>query len=297
MNKYDLNEGNDALKRILLMMKYDNKKTLSENKESIVILNEEQTTKTDSSIVTDEDLTGDTSRFRSWIQYWSDNTIGFNTILDVLGVNITNLMAGRRVGVKGVVDALDGFVDEKDLAYVLSVIQGLKGKTYLDDTIEPPVIVPAIKRFLELYSEDEGGDDLIQDIQSIGTRTLPVGTEKTKTKIANLINQLSTEQVKPKPDVSPKPVVPPKSWKDCKGTYTQGCKSDVIRQVQGCMNIVTDSKFGPKTQKALESKGFKNGFTDKDVTTICKTSQSKTELPKPESGITPEINVDNTTEI
>ena len=63
------------------------------------------------------------------------------------------------------------------------------------------------------------------------------------------------------------------------------------------MNIVTDSKFGPKTQKALESKGFKNGFTDKDVTTICKTSQSKTELPKPESGITPEINVDNTTEI
>ncbi len=31
MEKYDLNEGNDALKRVLLMMKYDNKKTLSEN--------------------------------------------------------------------------------------------------------------------------------------------------------------------------------------------------------------------------------------------------------------------------
>ena len=31
MEKYNPNEGNDSLKRILLMMKYDNKKTLSEN--------------------------------------------------------------------------------------------------------------------------------------------------------------------------------------------------------------------------------------------------------------------------
>jgi hypothetical protein len=31
MEKFNLNEGNDALKRVLLMMKYDNKKTLVEN--------------------------------------------------------------------------------------------------------------------------------------------------------------------------------------------------------------------------------------------------------------------------
>jgi len=31
MEKYNLNEGNESLKRVLLMMKYDNKKTLSEN--------------------------------------------------------------------------------------------------------------------------------------------------------------------------------------------------------------------------------------------------------------------------
>ncbi len=35
MEKYDLNEGNDALKRVLLMMKYDSKKTLTENKEEV----------------------------------------------------------------------------------------------------------------------------------------------------------------------------------------------------------------------------------------------------------------------
>jgi len=32
MEKYDLNEGNEALNRVLLMMKYNNKKTLTENK-------------------------------------------------------------------------------------------------------------------------------------------------------------------------------------------------------------------------------------------------------------------------
>jgi len=56
---------------------------------------------------------------------------------------------------------------------------------------------------------------------------------------------------------------------DCKGTYTQGCKSEVIRKVQGCLNVKPDSLFGPKTQGALESKGFKNGFTDADVDKLC----------------------------
>ena len=35
MEKYSLNEGNESLKRILLMMSYDNKKTLEENTKNI----------------------------------------------------------------------------------------------------------------------------------------------------------------------------------------------------------------------------------------------------------------------
>jgi hypothetical protein len=37
MEKFNLNEGNDALKRVLLMMKYDNRKTLKENIGEILI--------------------------------------------------------------------------------------------------------------------------------------------------------------------------------------------------------------------------------------------------------------------
>jgi hypothetical protein len=59
-------------------------------------------------------------------------------------------------------------------------------------------------------------------------------------------------------------------YHDCPtGPYTQGCKSEVIRKVQGCIGVKDDSFFGPKTQGALESKGFKNGFTDADVTKLC----------------------------
>ena len=57
-------------------------------------------------------------------------------------------------------------------------------------------------------------------------------------------------------------------YKSCSGTYSKGCKSDVIAKVQGCLGLVTDGKFGPKTQSALSGKGFTT-FTDADVTKIC----------------------------
>ena len=57
-------------------------------------------------------------------------------------------------------------------------------------------------------------------------------------------------------------------YKPCSGTYSKGCKSDAIAKVQGCLGLVTDGKFGPKTQAALSGKGFTT-FTDADVTKIC----------------------------
>jgi len=57
-------------------------------------------------------------------------------------------------------------------------------------------------------------------------------------------------------------------YKACSGTYEKGCKSDVIAKVQGCLGLVTDGKFGPKTLSALSGKGFTT-FKDADVTKIC----------------------------
>ena len=67
-------------------------------------------------------------------------------------------------------------------------------------------------------------------------------------------------------------------YKSCSGTYSVGCKSDVIAKVQGCLGLVTDGKFGPKTQAALQAKGFTT-FTDAEVDKICnKTTQPSDEF-------------------
>lgn len=61
----------------------------------------------------------------------------------------------------------------------------------------------------------------------------------------------------------------------CKpGQYKRGCKSDVVKQVQACLGMPVKyqtGNFGPITQSNLQKlgKGFENGFTDKDVDTIC----------------------------
>jgi hypothetical protein len=66
------------------------------------------------------------------------------------------------------------------------------------------------------------------------------------------------------------------TYKPCTGTYSFGCESESIRKIQGCLGLVEDGKFGPKTQVKLGQlgKGFDNGFTDDDVQTICSLAPS-----------------------
>jgi archaellin len=61
-----------------------------------------------------------------------------------------------------------------------------------------------------------------------------------------------------------------KKYKVCSGTYTQGCYSEAIKKVQGCLGgLVADGKFGPKTNGKLKEAGFSSGFSDNDVDKIC----------------------------
>ena len=86
----------------------------------------------------------------------------------------------RRTGVKGVVDALDGFVKESDLAYVYTILKALKGKKMKDGK-------DAITRFKELYKLDENGDDLVEDIKGVGTKTFSVKGDLLKEEVLKLL--------------------------------------------------------------------------------------------------------------
>ena len=62
------------------------------------------------------------------------------------------------------------------------------------------------------------------------------------------------------------------AYKPCSGTYSYGCKSNIIAKVQSCLGLTTDGKFGKNTKAALASKGV-TSFTDADVTKICSSKQ------------------------
>jgi hypothetical protein len=81
------------------------------------------------------------------------------------------------------------------------------------------------------------------------------------------------------------------SYKTCSSPYKLGCISDSIRKIQGCLGLVSDGKFGPKTQTALKNKfpdkTFYQQFTDSDVEIICK--QKEPNKPTPETGKEEEV--------
>jgi len=274
----------EALQRVKLMMGYDTKKTLNENKSTIFEAN--TVVSKNPNELTDADLLGDTGKIRQYFQQISDfNSVlglGLPNLFDIVGINFANDIAGRRNGVKGVVDALDGFVDSKDLTYVLTVIKSLDGKCYYDDVEDKTK--PAIIRFLELYKEDEGGDELAADVDGVGTRTLPTGTDKIKQKIVKEIETQkskscnSTEKTN---DEKKKTGGGGTSYKPCQtGKYVRGCKSDIVKKVQACLGMpekYQTGNFGPITQGQLQSKfpALATSFTDKDVETICSGTEEK----------------------
>ena len=58
-------------------------------------------------------------------------------------------------------------------------------------------------------------------------------------------------------------------FKNCNGEYYKGCKGPKIVQVQKCLGVTVDGKFGEETEKALEEKTKSKTFKDVDVKTIC----------------------------
>jgi len=65
---------------------------------------------------------------------------------------------------------------------------------------------------------------------------------------------------------------PRPSYMDCVGVYRKGCKSDVIKKVQGCLGgLSQDGKFGSKTEQKLKEKfpDLNGIFRDSEVDKIC----------------------------
>jgi hypothetical protein len=172
------------------------------------------------------------------------------------------------------VDDLDGYVAEYNLKSLKNILTNLKGKTYKGED--------AIKKFLQYYKEDEGVD-FVTDVKSVGVANLSVVAKNMKPEIIALATGASSNVPKPdntnksggntgtvitwdkdkkkdggdkvdSRDSSNKPKKNKSSFKDCEGQdfpLAYGCKSSKIAEVQKCLGVADDGKFGPATMKAL----------------------------------------------
>lgn len=327
MKKYNANEGKDELFRALLLMKYDTKKTLSENKENI-------------KNTLNEDVPG--------------VAVGSAVGGAGLGVGAAALGAGTLAGgsvgttAMAVGSALGAASGGAALALGAAVLGGAAAVAVVPLAywlITKDNGADRVKKFFDMCSTNKNieklerkindgtirdiADSIYDSIEGVGTdeeslfQSFNKVSEGTASDVCRLVSYYNTEYGDLWDDLDsdidaesewnkiyrplrncvedsllklkeqdPVQQCPPGtklvngkcvggggSWKDCKGTYTRGCKSDVIAKVQKCLGLTPDGKFGPKTDAALKSKGFTNGFTDEDVTKICNRNDENTTSP------------------
>ena len=168
------------------------------------------------------------------------------------------------------VDDLDGYVAVYNLKSLKDILTKLKGKTYKGQS--------AMAAFMDYYKQDEGGDDFISDVNSVGIKTLGVEGIDLKKDVLALANASASGDSNTSTGVGGIDIVwdgqgaktggdggkktggdggkKTKRFVDCENQplpHKFGCKSSKIAEVQNCLNVTSDGKFGPNTRAALKS--------------------------------------------
>jgi hypothetical protein len=273
--------GEQELKRALLMMKYDNRKTLKENVgelEEYIIYPPSTTTSTQNEGVSDSYAAAEISGFKKERngECWE--------IMILDGGRYNNIIANF---------CDSGYFDIKNEKYyedethrgkwllnedktILTIIMdnGIS-MSGTKDTIKPQIYKLVVDKFQ--YSQGQSGDSFkttfnsfkdlaAKDYNSTKVQTEPEPINKSgETK--NKINKYRVCQGTSKDPFK----------KRCFEQDTNG----PIHKVQTCLGVVSDGKFWVKTETALYNKTKKTSFTNDEVDSICGTVQTSPEVPTP----------------
>ncbi|MDB0072729.1 hypothetical protein N9895_01425 [Gammaproteobacteria bacterium] len=311
MSKYNLNEGNESLKKILLLMKYDNQKTLTENIDSI----EKNNSLVESSV--DEQASEMAS---SALEYGAAGAaigaaMGATAIGATIGTALfpgVGTVAGLAIG--GLIGLLNGSgtsynkikesikeyctpkntgksaMSKQELNPIADAIfDAVDGMGTDEDGIKAALqelgVFPDFCELSKVYRRRHGEtliDSLDGDIDGESQWKKYVWLP-----ILDLIDNTPVEEVKdedgavvPTPEDGGEGTKKKSKYKSCKGTYKMYCfNKEVIGKVQKALGIKDDGAYGPITQAALEKAGYKNGFTDADVSKIVKGGGSEDDSP------------------
>lgn len=245
----------EALAKVKLMMKYDLSKTLNEN--AGIIYEQNQFV---SPYTSGKPLTGDENvdKILKMLYDGVANTKGFGGGTDE--EEIVNALA--LIKNKQTYDKVNSFLTKTPISSYKSIKDILNGEFESDDLYYANLAKKHLRtaglilsfslspeRVQRGGTVDKGGK-LVPGSFMIG----PVGTIKTDD---------GTKKEKNK-----QPIKGGSGYRPCKGRYKFGCISDGIKQIQSCLGLIADGKYGPKTRAKLKELGY-NSFTDADISKIC----------------------------
>lgn len=279
----------EALERVKLMMSYDMSKTLKENKETI----KQPVNEALPALLAAPYLVAYGATAIAAISAWIYNTQGGGDSFS----KTQSFFAGCKKNIKELKPTVSKQEYRAAADSIYNAIEGVG--TNLGAIKSALNSMPTIADLCALnswYSTQYGDlyDDLDSDID--GTDFTKYVWSAIAPKIADAEDDI--EQIKKGEGVkdtgkirgkdsgirnSPKNKVK-KTYKPCSGAYSYGCKANAIKEVQACLGLVADGKFGPKTRAALKSKGFAS-FTDSEISKICGKTQSTPTLPKDEFNV------------
>ena len=76
-------------------------------------------------------------------------------------------------------------------------------------------------------------------------------------------------------------------FEPCRGFNQNGCKSESIKKVQGCLGLTQSGNFDETLYNALGPYGWQNGFNDSDVNRVCDDIK-RGPIPKQSEVVSPE---------
>jgi hypothetical protein len=254
MKNINLQEAEEQLKRVLLMMKYDSGKTLTENKISILerdmVVSSNGDLQSLKSLLTQYKLnptltTGDQHPRKKQILARFSN---YNILTVTTPIGIFDFYQFKP----------EGFWSQQNI--VLQTFQN-KSRIGTFDVNSEKLFMKNWDTPISDWYKDNDFNDVIK------------------------IDNLKSTKEEPKKEEGNKKEPIKRTYVACLGTVDQPFKklcyekdpNGPLHKVQGCLGLTADGKFWEKTEKALIKKTGKPTFTISDVDTICKSSQQTPE--------------------
>jgi len=269
----------EALDRVKLMMKYDTSKTLTENKESVGLMNEVAPWLY---VIGGVLAAAPLATIGTWIynvQGGGDafaKTKAFFEGCSSLDKNLKPLQSktDHRQAADAIYNAIEGIgTDENAIKGALSSMDSVSDLCAMYKYYN--------KTYGDLYDDLDGDIDGEDFRKYVWSAIAPIVDDAEKDLEET---KKETEDCKKNPNQEKCKVVTPRGeskYKSCSGTYSLYCKSPKIGEVQACLGgLKVDNAFGPVTASKLKEKGFGSSFTDADISKICekKPVQDKPEI-------------------